>query len=113
MSIEFFRQSEARKTFSQYLSCVLKRIVSGPEQENFVQIVLQFLQRASNYLRTPYSIKAPSDDLDCKDRAAIVAKQLNDFLYLYNRETDMFVDKSEKPSPIPSKLYKEFLENAR
>lgn len=108
-----FRQCEARKTFSQYLACVLKRIVSGPDQEDFVDIVLKFLQKASSYLRTNFSVKAPSDNLDYKDRAAIVAKQLNDFLYLYNRETEVFVDKTEKPSQIPSKLYKEFLENAR
>ncbi|KAJ8935583.1 hypothetical protein NQ314_012725 [Rhamnusium bicolor] len=55
----------------------------------------------------------PSQKLDSKDRAAIIAKQLNDFLYLYNRETDIFVDKTEKPSQIPTKLYNEFLENAR
>lgn len=65
-------------------------------------------------MKTPFSVKAPSDNLDYKDRAAIVAKQLNDFLYLYNRETEVYVDKTEKlTSQIPSKLYKEFLENAR
>ncbi|KAH1015348.1 hypothetical protein HUJ05_013087 [Dendroctonus ponderosae] len=67
-------QCEARKTFSQYLVCVLKKIVSAPDQDDH---------------------------------------QLNDFLYLYNRETDMFVDKSEKPSQIPKDLYQEFLEHAR
>lgn len=54
----------------------------------------------------------PSDNLKNKDRAAIVAKQLNDFLYMYNRETELFVDKTEKPSQIPTRLYEEFLENA-
>ncbi|XP_074037435.1 tubulin tyrosine ligase-like 5 isoform X3 [Leptinotarsa decemlineata] len=106
-------QCEARKTFSHYLVCVLKRIVAGPDQEDHVEIVLKFLQKASNYLRSSFSVNAPSNKLDYKDRAAIVAKQLNDFLYLYNRETELFVDKSEKPSQIPSKLYNEFLENAR
>ncbi|KAJ8962623.1 hypothetical protein NQ318_001016 [Aromia moschata] len=85
----------------------------GAEQADHVEIVLKFLQKASNYLRTPFSVKAPSLKLENKDRAAIVAKQLNDFLYLYNRETEMFVDKAEKPSQIPTKLYNEFLENAR
>lgn len=53
----FFRQAEARKTFSQYLSCVLKRIAASPEQEGHVEIVLKFLQKASNYLRTPFAVK--------------------------------------------------------
>ncbi|XP_076260050.1 tubulin tyrosine ligase-like 5 isoform X2 [Rhynchophorus ferrugineus] len=106
-------QCEARKTFSQYLVCVLKKIVASPDQDEHVEIVLKFLQKASNYLRTPYTVKAPSIKLETKDRAAIVAKQLNDFLYLYNRETDLFIDKSDKPSQIPKELYHEFLEHAR
>lgn len=106
-------QCEARKTFSQYLVCVLKKIVTAPDQDEHVEIVLKFLQKASNYLRSPYVVKAPSLQLDTKDRAAIVAKQLNDFLYLYNRETELFVDKSDKPSQIPKALYHEFLEKAR
>lgn len=52
-----FRQNEARKTFSQYLQCVLRRISTMPEQEGHVEIVLKFLQKASNYLRTPFPVK--------------------------------------------------------
>ncbi|KAL1514075.1 hypothetical protein ABEB36_003396 [Hypothenemus hampei] len=106
-------QCEARKTFSQYLVFMLRKIVSAPDQDDHVEVVLKFLQKASNYLRTPFNVKTPSTKLDTKDRAAIIAKQLNDFLYLYNRETDLFVDKSEKPSQIPKELYNEFLEHAR
>lgn len=58
-------------------------------------------------------MQTPSAELEAKDRAAIVAKQLNDFLYLYNRETELFVDKSERPSQIPKDLYHQFLEHAR
>uniref|UniRef100_V5G4R9 Tubulin--tyrosine ligase-like protein 5 n=1 Tax=Anoplophora glabripennis TaxID=217634 RepID=V5G4R9_ANOGL len=106
-------QCEARKTFSHYLVCILRKISNDPSQEDHVEIVLKFLQKASNYLRTPFNVKAPSHKLKPKDRAAIIAKQLNDFLYLYNRETDMFVDKTEKPNQIPAGLYNEFLEHAR
>ncbi|CAH0551742.1 unnamed protein product [Brassicogethes aeneus] len=106
-------QFESRKTFSHYLVFVLKRIVAGPNQEDHIDIVIKFLQKASNYVRTPFSVKMPCNKLDFKDRTAITAKQLNDFLYLYNRETDLFVDKKEKPNQIPSSLYSEFLEHAR
>ncbi|CAH1975002.1 unnamed protein product [Acanthoscelides obtectus] len=105
-------QSEARKTFSHYLMRILRRIAQMPEQEDHVDVVLKFLQKASNYLRTPFNVKTPSSKMSIKDKTAIVAKQLNDFLYLYNRETDLFVDKTEKPSQIPAKLYNEFVEHA-
>ncbi|XP_060536355.1 tubulin polyglutamylase TTLL5 isoform X2 [Cylas formicarius] len=91
----------------------LKKIVSSPEEEEHIEIVLKFLQKASNYLRTPYSVKSPSTKLEAKDRAAIVAKQLNDFLYLYNRETEMYIENADKSSEIPHDLYSEFLEHAR
>lgn len=50
-------QSETRKLFSQYLSFVLKRIPSGTDQQDHIDIVLKFLQKASNYLRSPFSVK--------------------------------------------------------
>lgn len=124
------RQCEARKTFSKYLQCMLHRIATTPEQEGHVDVVLKFLQKASNYLRTPFTVKVtvnsynyfriaflcqqiPSHKLTNKDRAAIVAKQLNDFLCAYNRETEMFLENLDRPSDIPSKLFVEFLEHAR
>ncbi|KAB0803333.1 hypothetical protein PPYR_00303 [Photinus pyralis] len=106
-------QIEARKVFSSYLACILKRIAAAPDQEGHVEIVLKFLQKASNYLRTPFSVKVPSQKLLGKDRAAIIAKQLNDFLYIYNRETEMYGDVLHRPSELPSNLFIEFLENAR
>ncbi|VEN51374.1 unnamed protein product [Callosobruchus maculatus] len=106
-------QSEARKTFSHYLMRILRRIAQSPEQGDHVEVVLKFLQKASNYLRSPYNVKTPSSKMSLKDKTAIVAKQLNDFLYLYNRETDLFVNKTERPSQIPTKLYNEFIDHAR
>jgi tubulin polyglutamylase TTLL5 len=50
-------QCETRRTFSHYLGCVLRRISAGPDQEDHMEIVLKFLQKASNYLRTPYTVK--------------------------------------------------------
>ncbi|XP_017779689.1 PREDICTED: tubulin polyglutamylase TTLL5 isoform X2 [Nicrophorus vespilloides] len=105
-------QVEARKTFSQYLCCVLKRISSNPNQEGHIEIVLKFLQKASSYLKSPFNVKIPSHKLSEKDRAAIVAKQLNDFLYLYNRETEMYAE-LDRPSQIPRDLFSDFLEHAR
>ena len=51
---------------------------------------LQILQKAALSLREPYFLKAPSVKLSGKDRAAIVAKELNEFLSHYRRETELF-----------------------
>ena len=53
-------------------------------------MVLKFLQKAALSLREPYFLKAPSAKLSGKDRAAIVAKELNEFLSHYRRETELF-----------------------
>ncbi|KAK4884418.1 hypothetical protein RN001_000689 [Aquatica leii] len=106
-------QVEARKTFSRYLECILSRIAASPGRDGHVEIVLKFLQKASNYLRTPFAVKVPSHKLVGKDRAAIVAKQLNDFLYLYNRETEMYATTLNRPTELPTNLFLEFMENAR
>ena len=52
--------------------------------------MLKFLQKAALSLREPYFLKAPSVKLSGKDRAAIVAKELNEFLSHYRRETELF-----------------------
>ncbi|XP_022904473.2 tubulin polyglutamylase TTLL5 isoform X1 [Onthophagus taurus] len=104
---------EIRKAFSQYLNCILKRIANSPTEEGHVEIVLKFLQRASNYLKSPFAIKPPSQKLSMKDRTAIVAKQLNDFIYLYNRETELFCHLT-KHSEVPRIIaFTNFLETAR
>lgn len=54
-------------------------------------------------------LQPPSQLLLGKDRAAIVAKQLNDFLCLYNRETEIYGSASE----WPNRLLSEFLHHAR
>lgn len=57
-------------------------------------------------------LQIPSSKLAGKDRAAIVAKQLNDFLYLYNRETDLYSDTVDRLNSVPNKLFMQFLETA-
>ncbi|KAK9884002.1 hypothetical protein WA026_004937 [Henosepilachna vigintioctopunctata] len=106
-------QRETRKTFSLYLEWVLKRITSNARQEEHVDIVLKFLQKASNYLKSPFTVKIPSVKLSAKDKAAIIATHFNDFIHLYNKETEYFIDKTDHSSEIPENMYNEFLANAR
>ncbi|XP_018327942.1 tubulin polyglutamylase TTLL5 isoform X2 [Agrilus planipennis] len=106
-------QIEARKMFSQYLVRILRRLSSSPNQEGHIEIVFRFLQRASSYVRLPFCIKMPQASLLMKDKAAIVAKQLNDFLHLYNRETELYCTVLDSPNQLPTELFTEFLEYAR
>lgn len=58
-------------------------------------------------------LQVPSRKLAGKDRVAVVAKQLNDFIYLYNRETDLYNEGTDNPSVVPGKLYQQFLAAAK
>ena len=86
---------QARKAFSVYLHCILQRLSdfdadAGNGSVQQIDLVLKFLQKAALSLREPYYLKAPSAKLSGKDRAAIVAKELNEFLGHYRRETELF-----------------------
>lgn len=72
-----------------------------------------FLSILNNKFYVLFFSKIPSQKLSGKDRAAFVAKQLNDFLVTYNKETDLYCDKFDRPSDIPCNLFIEFLEHAR
>jgi hypothetical protein len=60
-----------------------------------------------------FLLQIPSRKLIGKDRVAVVAKQLNDFIYLYNRETDLYSEGGDKPNIVPNKLYQPFLAAAK
>lgn len=50
-------QSESRKLFSQYLSCILKRITTTPDQDGHIDMIIKFLQKAARHLKTPFLVK--------------------------------------------------------
>ena len=60
-------------------------------------------------LREPYFLKAPSAKLSGKDRAAIVAKELNEFLGHYRRETECFTVFKEEQGMVPRHTFEEFI----
>ena len=65
--------------------------------------------QASLSLREPYVFKAPSCKLSGKDRAAIVAKDLNEFLAHYRRETEFFTVFREEQGMVPRHIFEEFI----
>lgn len=74
---------------------------------------MRFLQRANSNLRTQHQAKTLNRSLSGKDKTAIVAKQLSDFLYQYNRETESLPLPVENRDFIPSRLFKLFLPLAK
>lgn len=104
---------QSRKAFSVYLQCILRRL-SDFDAENGseigqIELVLKFLQKAALSLREPYFLKAPSIKLSGKDRAAIVAKELNEFLGHYRRETELFTLFREESGMVARHVFEEFI----
>ncbi|XP_040571804.1 tubulin polyglutamylase TTLL5 [Lepeophtheirus salmonis] len=104
---------QSRKAFSVYLHCILHRLSDLDDTNNSdvvqVDLVLKFLQKAALSLREPYFLKAPSIKLSGKDRAAIVAKELNEFLGHYKRETEVHTVYKEDKTMIPRHIFEEFI----
>ncbi|XP_043271937.1 tubulin polyglutamylase TTLL5 [Venturia canescens] len=103
---------EARKAFGLYLRYILRKISQPSTDWACCDLVMKFLQQSSNNLRTPFLFTSPSCKLSDKDRAAITAKQLSDFLHLYNRETELYSDTVDRPRTVPNQLFQKFLASA-
>lgn len=104
---------QARKTFSQYLECILKRLTQEPKNQH-EKMILKFITRSSVSIKPPSFIKNPySQKIFGKDRSAMVAKLLGDYLEIYNRETESFIDTYDRYGMIPTKLFTEFLTQAQ
>ena len=65
--------------------------------------------QAALSLRESYMLKAPSAKLSGKDKAAVVAKELGDFLGHYKRETELFTVFREESGMIPRHIFEEFV----
>lgn len=126
---------QARHAFSAYLSRVQHRLMMESDasfqnnndlvskQEEQMDLVLRFLKRAAGNLRQPFSVTIPSHRLSINDRKRILAKQLGDFVHIYNKETDSMLSKhyaldipdsmkTNKNSVINSGEFKNFVTGA-
>ncbi|KAL6419492.1 hypothetical protein ACFW04_011368 [Cataglyphis niger] len=100
---------EARKAFGLYLGYILRKISQPNADPAYCDLIMKFLQHSSCNLRTPFLFTLPCNKLSMKDRAAITAKQLSDFLHLYNRETDLYEDTVDRPRTVSNKVFQKFL----
>ena len=67
------------------------------------------LLQAALSLRESYMLKAPNSKLSGKDKAAIVAKELGDFLGHYKRETELYTVFREESGMVPRHIFEEFI----
>lgn len=104
---------QARKAFGLYLEHVLKRI-SVDGKHSHEEHVMKFLHRIAIYMRQPFFIRNVSHNrILTKERGAIVAKLLGDYLHLYNKDTEGYVDNFDRMGMIPIKLFDDFLAHAQ
>lgn len=75
---------------------------------------MKFLQRIAVYMRQPFFIRNVTHNrIMTKERGAIIAKLLGDYLHLYNKDTESFLDIFERKGVISSKLFDDFLQQAQ
>ncbi|BFZ06961.1 hypothetical protein BsWGS_10001 [Bradybaena similaris] len=89
---------QARTAFAMYLIRVQQRLLSDCgnvlQQDDIdalneqMDLVLRFLKRAAANLHQIFRVVVPSKRLPLGDRRRILARQLGDFVHLYNKETD-------------------------
>ena len=99
---------QARRCFGLYLEHILKRLSSEPKTQH-EELILKFLYRVGCHMRQPFFIRNFGSKALGKDRGAMVAKQLGDYLHLYSKETEAYVDSFDMVGMIPMKVFNEFL----
>ncbi|XP_075048148.1 tubulin polyglutamylase TTLL5 isoform X2 [Mixophyes fleayi] len=86
---------QARLAFSIYLQRVQNRLQIErdterflPKEEEQMELVMRFLQRAASNLQKSVCLPLPSHSMPLQERRRVLAKQLGDFIFLYNQETE-------------------------
>lgn len=104
---------QARRAFFIYLELVLKRLI-GESKRTHEEYLIKFLHRIAIYMRQPFFIRnVDHNKILTKERGAMVAKYLGDFLHMYNKETEAYVGDFERVGIVSMELFDDFLLNAQ
>lgn len=104
---------QARKIFAKFLECILKRLSQEPKNQH-EKLILKFITRSDFSIKPPSFITNPyTAKIDGKDRSAIVAKLLGDYLEAFNRDTEIVIDNYSYYGLIPSQLFDDFIAQAQ
>ncbi|CAF2804374.1 unnamed protein product [Rotaria sp. Silwood2] len=78
-----------------------------------MELVIRFLKRAGQNLSPPFRVEIPSRRLCQSDQKRILAKELCDFLHLYNKETvSQYQNQLFSTIQIDNRLFENFLRSA-
>ena len=86
---------QGRRAFGTYLQRIQSRLLLDSQLKEEVtsvqhmELVIRFLKRAGLNLTPVFRVQIPSRRLVLTDQKRILAKQLSDFLHLYQKETMM------------------------
>ena len=104
---------QARRTFGLYLEHVLKRL-SVDSKHCHEEHIMKFLHRIAVFMRQPFFIRNVNhNSIMTKERGAMVAKLLGDYLHLYNKDTEGYIDNFDRIGMVPMKLFDEFISHAQ
>ncbi|KAH9513196.1 Tubulin polyglutamylase ttll5 [Bulinus truncatus] len=100
---------QARTSFAQYLRHIMNRLVrslegQGDNQHELMELVQQFLQRASLYLNGTFKIDIPDDKQILSTKAKFMAHQLSNFIRIYSEKTEEMI-KEEKYTKHQKQLF--------
>ncbi|CAF1013286.1 unnamed protein product [Adineta steineri] len=110
---------QARTAFGTYLQRIQFRLMLDSEFKEEVtstqhmDLVIRFLKRAGQNLSPPFRVEIPSRRLSQSDQKRILAKELCDFLHLYNKETvTQYQNQIFSTNQIDNRLFENFLRSA-
>ncbi|XP_055853553.1 tubulin polyglutamylase ttll-4 isoform X2 [Episyrphus balteatus] len=108
-----FTQLQARQTFGLYLESILRRLTQEP-RDYHEKLILKFISRVNGGIKAPVFFKNPFNyRVMSKDRSAMVAKLLGDYLEGYNRDTETYIDSFDNYGKIPIALFNDFTTHAQ
>lgn len=104
---------QTRRMFAMFLECILKRLSQEPRYQH-EKLILKFITKSDLSIKPPSFMKNPySPKIHGKDRSAIVAKLLGDYLETFNRDTDLCEDNYQYYRLISTDLFDNFLAQAQ
>ncbi|CAF1277351.1 unnamed protein product [Rotaria sp. Silwood1] len=111
---------QARTAFGTYLQRIQIRLMLDSELKEDVtssqhmELVIRFLKRAGQNLSPAFRVEIPSRRLSQSDQKRILAKELCDFLHLYNKETVSLYQNQQlySTNQIDNRLFENFLRSA-
>lgn len=112
---------QTRKLFALFLECVLKRLTQdskitnhGTDPKNqHEKIILKFMTRSDLTIKPPEFMRNPgATRIHSKDRTAIVAKLLGEYIEAFDRDTEMCIDNYNYYGLISSNLFNRFIAHA-